>query len=154
MSITTLDKLEIFRTHWKQIDTYFSLLNYSVNQEIASIENTFFLKTNYTSRNGKITASFGYFPLDAWNNLQEIVYGNLYSQNQLSISILKFGEIELNCGKDDFSLLKYAGSFEEKASSLCTFFLSILSSQKLRLILDQTQWSNIYHVPWYDGIDG
>ncbi len=151
MSITTLDKLEIFRTHWKQIDTYFSLLNYSVNQEIASIENTFFLKTNYTSRNKSIAASFAYFPLDAYNNVLESIYGHLYSETHLTISLIKFSEVEFNCTKDDFSLLKHTGSFEQKASSFCTFLLRILSSQKIQTILEGSYWSNDYYVPWYEG---
>lgn len=153
MSITTFDKFKIFRTHWEQINNYFSLLNYSVKQEIASIENTHFLKTIYTSGDGMITASFGYFPLDAYNNIQETIYGNLYSEARLTISIIKFSEVAFNCTKDEFSLLNYAGSFEEKASTFCTFLLSVLSSQKLQPILEGIDWSNDYYVPWYEGTD-
>ncbi len=153
MSISTFEKFDIFRTHWEQINNYFSLLNYSVKQEITSIENTHFLKTHYTSANGSITASFGYFPLDAYNNIQETIYGNLYSENRLTISIVKFSEVDFNCTKKDFSLLKHSGSFEEKVNSFCTFLLSILSSPKLRLVLEGKSWSNDYYVPWYEGMD-
>ncbi len=151
MNISSTEKFKIFRNSWLSIDNYFSMRNYSVQQEVVRLQNTRYLKMDYASQNGTINASFGYLPLDAFDNDKELVFGNIYCPNQLSISIYKFGEIEFGYKKDDFSLLTYPGSFEERVSVFCKFYLSILLSPKLVSILDGNNWSDNYYVPWYEG---